>query len=99
MNTIHNRKQKNIVVVTITALSMFIIALVCGDISYPGNDDTYLNLISAGGFGIHMSPYMIYSNYLWGLMLHLLYSVLPWVNVYFVVFAMLNVLCIGILLQ
>lgn len=92
-----NTMQKRIMLVGLITLMLFFSGVIMGDVNYPGNDDTFLNLISAGGFGSHMSPYMIHSNYLWGLMLHLLYSVLPWINVYFVVFAMLNVLCIGIL--
>lgn len=80
----------------------FISAVICsfsilgGELDYPGNDDTFRNLISVGAFGSQYNYYLPYSNVLYGIPIMVLNRLLPDINWYYWVMICLSVFAISI---
>ena len=83
--------------------NVFISAVICsfsilgGELDYPGNDDTFRNLISVGAFGDKYNYYLPYSNVLYGIPIMVLNRFLPNINWYYWVMICLSVFAISTL--
>ena len=87
-----------LLVVTIISLLAWNASIFLGIVTYDqSNDDAALNLIAAGAFG-RPCPYLIYSNWLFGKFITILYSIFPEVNCYLWTYLILN-LGVAILLS
>lgn len=82
--------------------NVFISAVICsfsilgGELDYPGNDDTFRNLISVGAFGNQYNYYLPYSNVLYGIPIMVLNRLLPSINWYYWGMICLSVFAISI---
>ena len=82
--------------------NIFISTVICafsilgGELDYPGNDDTFRNLISVGAFGNQYNYYLPYSNVLYGIPIMALNRLVPSINWYYWVMIGISVFSISI---
>ncbi|RKM57064.1 hypothetical protein D6853_03335 [Butyrivibrio sp. X503] len=92
-----NHKKKRYLSITLISLVFFLACVLLGRLKYSTNDDTIMNLISAGAFGGE-SQYLVYNNIIFGYILKVLYTVIPGVNWYlwsYLIFNLLSVIAIS----
>ena len=71
------------VLISILTAALFLVLFVLfGKCQYETNDDEMMNLISAGAYGAQYSQYLVYSNVIYGLILKLLFFIVPTINWY-----------------
>lgn len=87
-----NDKIKRFLLIIIISFIYMVVSILLGTVSYPGEDDTFLNLIAAGAFGHKESTHLIFSSTVWGWILNILYSIFPRINCYFWSLVLLNLL-------
>ena len=81
--------------------NLFVSTIICafsilgGELDYPGNDDTFRNLISVGAFGNKYNYYLPYSNVLYGVPIMILNRILPAINWYYWVMIGISVISIS----
>lgn len=90
-----NKNRKSIAIVSVCSFfwAMFILF---GNMEYEGNDDVLMNLLSAGALG-NNTPFLVYNDYWFGLLIDALYHIFPYVNCYLWFYLVLNFISISVL--
>ena len=88
-------KVKRLIINILIGILVFIFSIMGGELDYPGNDDTFRNLISVGAFGTEYNYYLPYSNVLFGIPIYLLNTILPSINWYYWIMIIISILAIA----
>ena len=78
-----NCKRVDLLIATGLNIVFFIAFVFVIGVKYETNDDLALSLLVEGAYG-QRTPYMIYSNVLWGKLLVWLYTLIPTIKWYLV---------------
>lgn len=90
-----HKKDKLISIISV-CIFFFVVFVLFGSVSYEGNDDVLMNLLTAGALG-ESTPFLVYTDYLIGLVICCLYHILPFVNCYLWFYLILNFVSISVL--
>ena len=96
MNIITNRTFKQSFFINLfICLIVCAISIVGGELDYPGNDDTFRNLISVGAFGDKYNYYLMYSNVIYGVPIFILNKFFPFINWYYWIMIIISLIAIA----
>ncbi len=90
----------NAIIIAIITFFICAISIAGNELDYPGNDDTFRNLISVGAFGDKYAYYITFSNVLYGIPIRLLNIAIPSINWYYwfmIGFSLISIISICIL--
>ena len=88
--------KKRVAIIVLISFSIWLASIVWGYVDYETNDDMAMNLIAAGAYG-DGSRFLVHCDYLIGLLINVLYSIMPGINCYLWMYLVLNLIAVTVI--